>query len=232
MSSSEKNRKILESAKRYFHDKNYREAIEICEHAIANGCFSEELILLCGTSALYEKDLESASRHADAILDANFNNSQALVLKALAIRNRDPQRALALLDRALRFNPQSNVIQEYRYRILNRMYDQTTLNLTEAFQHTRKWIRAKMARDIQIPGLPNAFDMLKTVSLSAGGCLVEATDLPERFQFTLNLKETGTIGGTAALSYVEKNRYSGMRFVDLSSRQQGKIDYEVRLTSK
>lgn len=232
MDSHLKDRGVLESARKFFAGKNYREAIELCEQAIAAGSQLDDLFLLCGTAALYANDLETASRHADAVLNKDFNNAKALVLKALAIRNIDPQRALALLDRALRFSPQSQVIQEYRYRILSKMYDQTTLNLTEPFAHSRKWLRAKIKRDVQLPGASNNFKVSKTISLSGGGCLIEAKGLPEQFQFTLQLKELGKVWGLAEVSYVEKDRFSGIRFLDLSAREQGKIDYEVRLMAQ
>jgi tetratricopeptide (TPR) repeat protein len=223
--SNEPHKDLLSLARQQFKDKRFKDAMETSKLLIQEGGHSEEALLLCGTSALYSGDLENAGKYADEVLRRDSHNPNGLVLKALSLKEIAPLEALELLDRAAKIRPNSPVIKEYRARILLVLDQNPKQNPKATF--ARKWLRARLHRDLKVTYLGSPSEIYETLSLSAGGCLVAANDLPRQFPFALELKDFGRIRGIGEVSYIQ-GKNTGIRFVDLNSRDQSKIDSEVK----
>lgn len=220
---------ILDRARKQFKEKKFLEAVSSCEEAISLGMMTEEAYLLCGSSALYAKDHNRADYWASLVLKLNAGNPHALVLKAMTIKGRDATQALAYLEQALRLRPDSSVIKSYRDQVLLLLKKPQAVHRTDPFGFKRKWLRAKLSRAIQINDFATSVIYpFKTVSLSAGGCLIAGTDLPEQFQFTLDLQNAGKIWGRGQRAYDVDKRYTGIRFLDLNRADESRIDHEVK----
>jgi len=219
---------LVNFAKQQFRAKQYRHSLESLEKAIALGLQTEEVFLLCGTSALYSKQVSRAEQYANAVLKINLMNPHALVLKALCIREKEPSKALEFLEGALKLRPDSEIIKKYREQVLSLLKRDSKILEKDPIVMKRRWKRAKLECELQVNDFATSVIYpFKTLSLSAGGCLVEGCNLPSQFQFTLELKKLGKVWGTGEIAYVQENRFTGIRFLGLDTSDAYKIDQEV-----
>src|SRR5690606_19879757 len=133
---------------------------------------------------------------------------QAMTVKALALYSLERHgEARHTIQEALKLKPDSPVLQKYSRIILS--------NVAPSWNGERKWKRAPLHRTLYISDNDHGvITQFKTLSLSAGGCLVEADTLPDEFHFSLELFPGKKIDGTAERRYKQNGRQFGLAFVD------------------
>ncbi len=216
----------IRTAKNLLQEKNYSEALKLFEEALPHIQAEPDVLMCAGTAALYSEAFDRAIYYSDLLLKKFPNDAQALTLKALAeLSLNHIDAAYSLIVKAAKAKPDSSTIFKYLKVIESRMKE----GQENPWKAERTWKRVTMRKAFMITdpsvGIAQKFH---TLSLSAGGCLIEAPQLPETFAFTLDLGSPhGSIQGIGSLAYQLPNSKKGILFSRLRFQDQENINQEV-----
>ncbi len=211
----------LSVARKHFDERRYDQAHKLYQSALRQGHENLQILLSAGTAALYANDFPVALQRAGQVLERSSRDVQALTLKALALYSLDRLgEARTTIEEAMKLKPDSPIIQKYAKVILS--------NIAPSWNGERKWRRASMHKSLLIVDADTGVvTHHKTLSLSAGGCLVEADSLPNEFHFSLELFPGRKIDGSGERRYQQALGQYGLAFKELALQEMDAINQEV-----
>jgi len=241
------NENLIELARQHFEKKDYAQAFQLFQRAVVNERPSLDDLCLAGTSALHLGKLDYAEEYADQALMTNPMEVRAIMLKGLALyKQENLEASLPFFEKAKKLEPSSNTAIKYYNEVEKRLKNPMSPNApkvislaTENETHSqdsdvvsmmkfkRRWIRKPVSEEIIINDHSQmcAFTC-KLKSLSGGGALIEGADLPEEFDFHMNLGRFGEVYGVAKKIYAAGGQV-GVKFQGLSPSQEDSINQRV-----
>lgn len=231
-----KRQQLIEQGKSYFQAKDYEKSLHYFEEAmVSRQLASEDVLLSAATAAFYAKRLAVSQEYVEEVLFRKPNDPQALVLKALIFSEREKyEYALELLTKAKKLKPDSKLIDIYLTRTVGKLRKLSKVkNLSkqatgvneDSPELLRKWKRAPIAGVVRVntmeSGLVTTYPLL---SLSAGGCLIDATNLPNEFQLSIELKDGSNFWAWGNKVYSVGGSSTGVAFRQISREDEKLID--------
>jgi len=227
---------LIDEGRRYFQAKAYEKSLNCFESAMVSlQTASEDVLLSAATAAFYAKRFAVAQEYIEEVLFRKPNDAQALVLKALIFIEREKHEyAFELLTKAKKIKPDSKLIDTYlkktvtKWRKLSKEKNLPSLNSqTESDSHEalRKWKRAPIAGVVRVNTMESCLvTTYPLLSLSAGGCLIEAPHLPDEFQLSIELKDGSNFWAWGNKIYSVGGKSTGVAFRQISREDEKYID--------
>ncbi len=224
--------RLSNEGKKYFQERNYEKAMESFGRALQAKPGDTELLLCAGTSALYAKFFDQAAQYADRVLNLQPLDVQAMILKALVNQAKHNYgEAVGLLEKAYEFQPSTKIFK-YLNSAREKAKTRTPAPSANSWIKKRRWNRAKVIARLNYNEFSTSIvESRKIVSLSAGGCLLQGQDIPDEFQFTLELNPNKKVWGVGKKIYSSKG-YTGVRFDGLLPHDERLIDDLVMCRSR
>jgi len=219
---NEQQRATLEG-RRCMESRSYEEALRYFQHAMNLDGENVELLLLAGTAAIYAKAYPEATFYADQLLERNPRDYQALTLKGLVnMALGQNEVAKRHFETALKIRPDHPVIGKYLAKL------RSGSDISQKLRPKRKWVRRPLKKKIHVNdyGLATVATHQIT-SLSAGGCMIKATELPTEFQFNFQLANGEQVWGVGKISYQLPDGLYGVKFENVSIQDEEAINREV-----
>ncbi|PIR22824.1 MAG: hypothetical protein COV44_06605 [Deltaproteobacteria bacterium CG11_big_fil_rev_8_21_14_0_20_45_16] len=225
---------VLRQAEAAFKSKSYEQALKHFEQmGMEIKKCSSNIILRAGTAAFYSDRLAVAEEYSNEVLSREKSNVQALTLKAMVYMKREKfSYAFDLLTQAHRLNPHSQMIEKFLKMTSQQLQSRMTCGFTESSKANqeakRRWQRAPINGSVQINSLDD--HLVRThrlLSLSAGGCLIEAEDCPEEFQIIIQISGEQSIWTLCRKLYAVDGKYLGLQFIKISKEDEKYINFEV-----
>ncbi len=232
--------KVLKEAEQAYKAKDFHRATD--SYAVAESqkvLHSAEQWINYGTANFHIGNLDEVSRCAKEVLRISPENIKALVLTGLvALGKKQFIKAKEIFEYAKRLRPDSSTIIRYleatdsKIRFSNR---EVALEVkTEVGPRTsnpsfkRRWVRRPCNYQMTI----NDFDQMTALSarvrsLSAGGCLIDESPVPEVFSFSLELGNGKSIQGTGKKIYTNPKNQIGILFEALNPQDQDLIQRKL-----
>lgn len=215
----------LAKAKEFSKKKEFEEALAAYERALFLGARQGEHYLSAAACALRINNLSKVDELAEKALKKNTQDVRALTLKAIVHLDRKrPRLALEMLEAAKKIEPNSKAVSIYIEKAKAQAKEEDN-----KIPFTRKCRRAPVEAHLNyinhFTGTPVS---IKVLSLSAGGCLVDSSNLPLDFKFALSIHgEEDPINGWARKLYVQDDKV-GIAFANMDQQHLKKIDTKVR----
>jgi len=214
----------LAEARRYFESKKFNDAHRLFESVLIGPDENLPALLLACAAALYSGQFKRCLSRSDEILKRRANDIQALTMKAVAFQSlnqfAEAQKTIML---AHKLQPESDLIKKY----VQEMSGSERKIATSG----RSWKRAPIKCSLLVSDtLTGIVAHYKTLSLSGGGCLIEADQLPAEFNFALELSPQYKISGTAERRYRAGSRHFGIAFRNLEIAKADAINQAILKT--
>lgn len=213
----------IEKARALFKDKQFKEALELYEEYFSLESPKTEDLVSMGTAALYSGDIVAADKYANRAIVSSPNDFRALMLKGAIFFGEGAYiRALPYFMKAKKIQPD--------HPVLNRYCNLTEQNLSMESSapktaKNRRWKRRQVKGNLVVSDYSSMQSVsVQLKSLSAGGALVEAHDLPDEFNYSLEIPGQSRINGLARKIYHSGDGKFGVRFIDLSPEDEDLID--------
>lgn len=201
---------------------------------------SLELLTLAGTAALHCKEYSEAEVYAEQAISMEPNNIKAIMLKGLIHYSRKEfEIALQVFERALNLKPESAAIKKY-YRLAKNYVQADPLSqsmqgftsLTSIVDPTerREFPRAKVSLEVTVNDFENMTSAVtRAISLSASGCLLEASEIPipEEFNFSIDLGDMKVVHGYARVARRLDDNSVAIQFETISPESQELINSRI-----
>jgi tetratricopeptide (TPR) repeat protein len=183
-----------------------------------------------GADAAYATQNESLVHlYTDRILARQPAHFRALLLKGGNFyRQKNYNEAKIYFQKILDLQPQNKIALEYLERLQKYSFNQTT----PMGAARRRWRRLPVNHSMTCNSYEKMYAQeVRVKSLSAGGCLIEADELPSEFNFSLVLDRNSQVQGYAKVIYQKGNRHWGVRFMEISPRDEDAINNSLVASS-
>lgn len=208
-----------------YKKKDYQRVLRILDRMGPGQMGLAELEM--GADAAYASQNDSlVHRYTDALLQKQPLHFRALLLKGGNFyRQKNFPEAASCFNKILTFQPQNKIALEYIARMKT---ESSWGENTPTGAARRRWRRKPVFHQMMC----NAYDQLfaqnvKVRSLSAGGCLVEAPELPKEFNFSLFLDKNQQVQGYAEVIYKKSDTLWGVKFTEISPEAEDVINTRV-----
>lgn len=229
----------VQKSRTHLQAKEFRPALECAQKVITESKSPDlDLLVLAGTAALHCKEFSEAEIYAEQALMADRDNVKAVMLKGLIhYAKKEFEIALQVFERASVLRPESAAIKKYLKLAASYLNTdpigrdaQGFLSMTNIVDPSerREFARVDTKLELTINDFESMTSLVvKTISLSAGGCRTEKATLPEEFHFSLDLGDGKVVHGYAKKAHVNKEGEVGVRFTTISPEDQELINTRI-----
>jgi len=236
--------RLLKEAEKAFKEKDFQKSVDFFQVAEKYKVLKDtDHWISFGTAHFHIGNLDEVQRCAEEALKLAAENVKAMVLIGLvALGRKQFTKAKEIFEHAKKLRPDSSTIIRYleatdskiKYAIRELPLADVEVSGPKADPRKtnpaakRRWVRRPCNYQMTV----NDFDQMTALSarvrsLSAGGCLIDDSPIPETFSFSLDLGNGKSIQGTGKRIYTNPRNQIGIVFEALNPQDQDLIQRKL-----